>query len=75
MREERAVAGNVWLTFLAELWIAGVMGYMAFSLRHRPRPSTGGEDAALVNLTLALAAVASLALVLHAVAAVAGISP
>lgn len=67
------MAGNVWLTFLAELWIAGVMGYMALSLRRRPRPCAGAENAALASLTLALAAVASLALVAHAVAVVAGV--
>lgn len=67
------MAGNIWLTFLAELWIAGVMGYMALSLRRRPRPCAGAEDAALASLALALAAVASLALVLHAVALVAGV--
>lgn len=68
------MAGNVWLTLMAELWVAGVMGYMALSLRHRPRPCAGAEDAALASLTLALAAVASIALVAHAVAAVAGVS-
>lgn len=66
------MAGNVWLTFLAELWIAGVMGYMALSLMRRSRPCAGAENAALASLTLALAAVASLALVAHAVAVVAG---
>lgn len=68
------MAGNIWLTFLAELWIAGVMGYAALSLKRRPRPCAGVDDAALVSLTLALAAVASVALLAHAVAVVAGLS-
>ena len=67
------MVGNVWLTFLAELWIAGVMGYMALSLKHRPTPSARGEDAALVDLALAFAAVASLALVLHAAYVITGV--
>lgn len=68
------MGGNVWLTFLAELWVAGIMGYMALFLRRGSRGvSSGGGDAALVDVTLALAAVAAVALVIHASALVAGL--
>lgn len=66
------MSGNVWLTFLAELWVAGVMGYMALALTRGSRGVSGGGDAALADVTLALAAVAAVALVLHASALVAG---
>ena len=67
------MGGNVWLTFLAELWIAGVMGYMALLLGRGTRGVSGRGDAALADVTLALAAVASVALMLHASALVAGL--
>ncbi len=66
------MGSNVWLTFLAELWVAGVMGYMALSLGRGARGVSGGGDAAFVDVTLALAAVAAVALVVHASALVAG---
>lgn len=70
------MAGNVWLIFLAELWIAGVMGYMALSLMRSPSPSTAsaGGDAVLLDLAFGLSAVASVALMLHALSIVAGVS-
>lgn len=67
------MGGNVWLTFLAELWVAGIMGYMAFSLGRGSRGVSGRGDAAFADVTLALAAVAAVALVIHASALVAGL--
>ncbi|MDN5697486.1 MAG: hypothetical protein L0G70_05855 [Rubrobacter sp.] len=66
------MSGNVWLTFLAELWVAGIMGYMVLSLGRGSRGLSGGGDAAFSDVTLALAAVAAVALVIHASALVAG---
>lgn len=67
------MSGNVWLTFLAELWVAGIMGYVALALARGSRGVFGRGDAALADVTPALAVVAAVALVLHASALVAGL--
>lgn len=67
------MSGNVWLTFLAELWVAGIMAYVALFLRRGTRGVSGGEGAAFADATLALAAVAAIVLVAHACALVAGL--